>query len=480
MDGNKNKKPLPKQTGKTIIQFIKDAGNSILKSIKHNWQWKLVAVILAVILWGGVISQDKTVTRTKVFTNVPISNISGLYSDTVNKNGFIVTTDLLSSPPTATVTVEVPVSEYNNVTTENIDIRLLSTSISAIRETGVQTIKITPGTTIITQIQPSSLEINVESYQERSVSISTETKGSLRSDDFLAGNPESDPRTVTISGPDSIIRRAIRVAAVVDLNDVPLRYGEFGDNIPLTLRIKNDNGTYIDMPEEMLRLVNVKSGDAKINAIYVKLMVSAQKFLDVDPNMPVLTGTPAEGFEVAYYSIKQEKIQVYGTESAVEQFDEIFLDSTTLIDVSGKAAESLSPNQWEKSGNVIILNSSPNGITLNPPELIVNYKIVPIMESRTIENRPVMLEGAADGLTAALADDTISTYVNIYAAQLWLKDVKDAEVVLYADLTNLGAGVHEVPLEVRIIDREGRDTAEEVDAILTPGLEKVTVILNEK
>lgn len=59
----------------------------------HNWPTKLLALLLAIILWGGLITQDPTLTREKHFSSVSVS-VSG--EESVKRNGFIVTSDLTS------------------------------------------------------------------------------------------------------------------------------------------------------------------------------------------------------------------------------------------------------------------------------------------------------------------------------------------------------------------------------------------------
>ena len=59
----------------------------IWKRLTHQWAWKITCLALAICLWGGLISQDATLPREKIFENVKI-NISG--ATTMKNNGFIV------------------------------------------------------------------------------------------------------------------------------------------------------------------------------------------------------------------------------------------------------------------------------------------------------------------------------------------------------------------------------------------------------
>ena len=48
---------------------------------------KLIAVMISVFLWAGLVSQDESVTRDKVFQNVSV-NVTG--TETLKSNGLIV------------------------------------------------------------------------------------------------------------------------------------------------------------------------------------------------------------------------------------------------------------------------------------------------------------------------------------------------------------------------------------------------------
>ena len=59
-----------KKSGKSYL-------NSLLQTLKHvvlhNGGLKFIAVLISVLLWAGVISQDETLTRDKTFQNVNVT-----------------------------------------------------------------------------------------------------------------------------------------------------------------------------------------------------------------------------------------------------------------------------------------------------------------------------------------------------------------------------------------------------------------------
>lgn len=96
----------------------------------HNWPTKLLALLLAIILWGGLITQDPTLTREKHFSSVSVS-VSG--EESVKRNGFIVTSDLTSLLGDVSLTADVPQMQYANAKATNYNVRI---DLSAFRRRG--------------------------------------------------------------------------------------------------------------------------------------------------------------------------------------------------------------------------------------------------------------------------------------------------------------------------------------------------------
>ena len=102
----------------------------------HQWPFKLLSLVIAIVLWSGLITQDPTLTREKVFTGVTIS-VSG--EDTIKRNGLIVVSDLDAVTQDAKLRVEVPQMQYANASASNYNARI---DLTRIRETGVQEVKV--------------------------------------------------------------------------------------------------------------------------------------------------------------------------------------------------------------------------------------------------------------------------------------------------------------------------------------------------
>ena len=111
---NAEPKKAAEQPRPSLRKALKGAPQRLWRLIYHNWPWKLLALFLALCLWAGLITQDPTLTRERVFTDVTVSVVG---ADTLRRNsGLIVLSGLEDENLTARLRVDVPQREYNTVT----------------------------------------------------------------------------------------------------------------------------------------------------------------------------------------------------------------------------------------------------------------------------------------------------------------------------------------------------------------------------
>ena len=173
-------------------------GQAVLHFLVNNWPFKLISVLLAIVLWSGLITQDPTLTREKNFTDVTIS-VTG--EESMKRNGFIVVSDLSEVTQGARVSADVPQMQYANASANNYSVRI---DLSRIRETGVQQVKVqsTSSSTwgSVTEIYPETVEIEVEEYITRyRIPVSIVTTGEAPAG-YYAATPSLDPPLVAVGG----------------------------------------------------------------------------------------------------------------------------------------------------------------------------------------------------------------------------------------------------------------------------------------
>ncbi|NLB91349.1 MAG: hypothetical protein GX786_09070 [Clostridiales bacterium] len=448
--------------------FFKTFFSTLWKGIKNNWAWKLTALILAVILWGGLISQNKSLTRPKTFENVPI-NVGALYTDTFKRNdGYIVTTDLQSQKLTATVTVNVPVIEYNDMTLDKLEVKVLNNV--SLDGAGTYTYKVnaTSRYGTIAQCTPSSVDVQVDSFMERSgIPVHTDPQGEIPYEDIYTPIDSNSilkyPNDVTVSGPESIVTEIRRVLVPVDLSSLPHQYGEFVNSLPFTLQTYNFlNKEYQNLSESEMRLMDVRYNDYEKNKVInvsVTQHLYHKKTVPIDKNMKVTKGTPREGFEVVDITITNDKgVIVYGDQVAVEQFAGISINADDIIDVTDVYSELKSP--YLPVTKSISIQNTNEKIKLEPSSITVSYVVQPIINTIVHENnKKIDVRGLAEGFTYSFVEEEeINPSIQITGPEVWLNTIKFPSIELFVDVSDLTkANIYEVPIQVEIPDSENVD-----------------------
>lgn len=295
------------------------------KYILHNWPWKLLSLLIAILLWGGLITQDDSLTREKTFNDVSL-NVTN--SETLRRNGFIVVSGL-DTLPTLRMRVEVPQRIYNTVTSSNFQPRI---DLSKIKATGEQTLKISYTNTTtygsVTDLSAEYVTLQVEEYISRSrIPVRLNVIGQL-SDNLYASAASTDPLYVTVSGPRSQVEDIVRCVVDYDLSQLTNTGAE---RTAVPYKLVDSNGSVIDN-----RLIEVTSESVLLDTILVEQNIYASKTLPVN-TLDITTGTPAGGYVVKSVTVEPALLTVAGLDVWIENNDAFRLSDfiTEKVSVDG-------------------------------------------------------------------------------------------------------------------------------------------------
>lgn len=423
----------------------------VVQMIRHNWPWKLLALFLALCLWAGLITQDKTLTRERVFYDVPVT-ISG--SDTLRRNsGLIVVSGLDDEALTVRMRVEVPQGEYNTVTASNYNPRV---ELSRIKETGEQTLRIATSSTStygsVTSIWPDTVTVVVDEYVTNyRVPVVINISGEYP-EGYRGGTASADPSTVTISGPKSVVDRIARVYVDYDLGRLISRAGRVRSALPM--RFVDADGETIESD-----LLEVTSADVVLRSIIVDQVLYSTRTLSLSAQ-DLVQGQPAEGYRVVSTGVSPSSILAAGEEDALDLLDELYLESP--VDVSGATESFTATVKVRKPGDINYLSAET---------VTVAVQIEPVEISRTFDSVKLFARGLTDGLSASLSQKTLN--VVLTGPQLTLQSLRAANVTAWVDASGLTAGEYVLPVQVRIEN----GAMDGVSYLCTPA--EVTVVLSE-
>ena len=319
-----------KQKWKDILRLLK---KGVRHLFLHNGWVKLLAVLISVALWAGLISQDPNVIRNKNFQNVYIE-IEG--QEDLKKKGRIVTTDLDELLGDVSMTVAVPQLQYEDASASAYELKI---DLSGIQSVGEQEIRIqSKNDTVygeVVNIIPSTINVMVEDYiTYQKVPITIRTEGEAPEGWYIT-QLAVEPQTVSVSGPLSLVKELSRGIVTLDLTAQKWEEGTFraiGE-----IKLLNLKGEEINNP-----LLTISSGgyDNDIVIIQAEMLPTREYNLR---EMIRLKGEPAEGYRITGEpEFSKETITVAAGENTLRELDELsplqlgnkILESQEL-DVSG-------------------------------------------------------------------------------------------------------------------------------------------------
>ena len=225
----------PKEPSRIVLLL-----RALRDSLRHNMGYKILALILAIALWAGLITQDPNLTREKIMPDTAVS-ING--AATVQNRGLVITGGL-ENIDLVTIRAEVPQRQYSAATGTQYR---PTVDLSRITETGEQEIPITTSNTStygnVISVTPSSVWVTVENSKlNNRVKVEKKIEGSLP-EGWILSRSEAEIENVTVAGPESLVNRVDRVYLVLNLADIDVSKPQ--DAVRCVLRPVDRNGAVV-------------------------------------------------------------------------------------------------------------------------------------------------------------------------------------------------------------------------------------------
>ena len=401
--------------------------------VSHNFQWKLLALVLAIGLWVGLILQDPSLTRERIFTDVPLS-ITG--SDTLRRNGFIVTQGLEDENAIVKLKVEVPQNEYNDVTYANYNARV---DLTKVTDAGEQSVKVTATSTTtygtVTDISPDSIPVVIDNYiTNYRLPVHVAVSGSYP-EGFYGTAPSPDVSIVTVSGPESVVSEISRIVLQYDVSSLPAK----ADTLQTALALH-----YMDSENNELdsSLVEATSGGVLLRSIVVEQELYPIKTLTLNQTA-LTTGTPLEGYEVKSVTVSPSVIIAAGDETTLSTLSTLFLDAA--MDVTDRDTTFTAEIRITKPDNIVYMNAET---------VMMIVEIGAILTTQTYENISLSIAGVPDGMSAET--ETAKVNVTLTGPKLLMDTLKSSKLKAFVSAEELTAGTFDLPIQLTI-DLDGAD-----------------------
>jgi YbbR domain-containing protein len=378
----------------------------VLSIITHNWPLKVAAVVLASLLYVGlVLAQNSKETRVQIPIDVrnqpaQAAYLSGVQYVTsiryfapadlasrIGSDDFTAWIDLAGTTPDSSNDVVVKV----NVSTADPQIQVLDWT-------------------------PRQISVRLDPLTSRIVPVQVDS--GTKPPGLDVRDPIVDVRQVTVSGTQSAVSQVVAAVARVRID-------------PSGLKVDQQ----VDLVAVDVRGVEVSPVTLKPSSVHVTILIGSQLTSRPLPINAIVTGTPATGFELTSVALDTPTVTLEG--------DADILNSLTKIDTLPLSISGARANVTGGVGLVL-----PDGVdVLGISTVRITATIEATQATRTF-SVGIVLSGAQADRTYALSTDQVLVTLGGPAAAL--ASLQGDALVVTADVDGLGAGAHQLSLKTTL------------------------------
>ncbi len=374
-----------------LLTLLKRFGKAFWGSLSHNLGLKLLALLLAILLWSYVVSSNPSITRTKDINGLTayLSNES-----TLNANRLALASDPTEALGGISVRLEVPQSSYALANADNVQVTL---DLSSVRAAGTQEVPLRATTSYgrVTSIVPDSIKLEFETINRL--------------------NPEE----LVISGPSSVVQT---VASAYVYADVTGRESSYVTAARFVLLDYSGE----EIPQTLL--------SSSSSSITVGVDVYPTRELPISTAIEdVVQGTPAEGYEVTNVSIQPQSVTVAADKQLLESLTELLIQP---VDVEGAS------QTFSQRTRIVALNDF---MDISTEQVYVTVTIEEVRATAWADV-DLVFTNYPDDMTCTFTDADFRVQVSGPASRVAALEESGVEAVV--DLSGLTAGEYTLPISV--------------------------------
>lgn len=371
----------------------------------RNWHLKLSAVLLATVLYTGLVFSGSFSERT---IQVRVEQVNAPRDSFVLSGdlGFVEVTYRTANDLAASVVAEafvgrVDLAEYDMARAP--EPQVLDVSVSALTE-DVEVLSISPAT----------VRVEIDRIEARTVPVEVDTSAvpeGLEIDDPVLSDEE-----VQVRGPASFVDQVDRAVAFVSISASGIAFNE-----PVDLVAVDVEGQPVD------------AGRVEIEPATVSVQIDVRE-TETNKTVPVrpdIAGTPAPGFALEALTVEPSVVTLRGLPGVLSEIAEVLTEPLSL---DGVSADQAFDAALVLGDDVRLADPSAE------PVVTVNATIVPSVSSRTFVVG-IACEGAGQNACLPAIDQLT---VTLSGPGGTLSDLSVTDITPAVDASGLGPGTHDL------------------------------------
>jgi YbbR domain-containing protein len=370
----------------------------LVGAIVHNWPLKVAAVVLATLLYVGLVASQDSVTYPGPIPVTPVHQPAG----TVITNQLRTVDEVRYIAP----------ADLGRLTAD--DFRA-TVDLSNLQPTGtpvsvpVLVEAIDPRVTVL-EVRPRAIQVVLDAEVSMTVPVNVEY-GTVPPG-VEVGETTYTPQQVEVLGPSTAVKKVVSVRVDVTLDPNGLDYDQ------------EVQGTPVDASGAAVTGVEVQP-----RTVHVTIPLYKNKQSRSVPVNPVLTGTPAPGFRVAGVDVTPLTVTLEGD---ADQLSKLATADTAPIPVSGAS----------RTITQTVPFALPTGVTpLGTTNVEVTVHIEPVTETRTFA-AGLRLDGTDPSLQYALSVQSV--LLTVFGSSADLDRLGSSPITVGIDVSGLPPGQHQL------------------------------------
>jgi YbbR domain-containing protein len=383
------------------------------KLMDNPWFIKILALVLAVLLYSSVPHTGKKITdinvpgeqSTETISNIPVN----VYYDTEN----LVVSGI---PGTVEISLKGPLTHIQTAKAlKNFEVYVDLTKAKV----GKQKVRIKVrklSDKLTATIKPSSVQVSVQEKISKEFKVEAEFNTDQIAEGYSAGQPVVDPSRVKITGAKSMIDRITYVKAVIEEND------------PLKETITREAD--IQVLDKDLNKLNVV-----VEPETVEVSIPIRSNTKTVPIKIVENGKAPEGVTIESIEIDEKEATITGSESILKNTESVRIE-VDLSEITDNTTLTLP---------VII----SNGITMVTPQTVKATVVVTKEEEKTVSDVPLKIQGLSEEFSATINDPENELIdISVNGPESAVKGIGREDFSVIINLSDLKEGEHEVDIRV--------------------------------
>lgn len=302
----------------------------MMNKLGKNWQWKIVCLLVAIVLWFVVINEQNPTSEGSYTVPVAVQNLDPQYiASDVPKNIYV----RISGPRNTIV----------NLAPTDIKAYIDLSDVEEGEMTAPIHIDIPQGTELKKQ-SAKTAKIRIDVYAVQEFALVTEFKGKLESN-LSISEMKIVPEKIIVSGARRLINLVDK--AVIE---VPIGGHDKDFSVMSPIKLLQKDGTEVEGLQVTPRQISVKvalNHNAATKRVPVNLITS---------------GVPDSNVKLKQIVIQPKEIEIRGTKDAVEALNQVNLDPINIDGI-------VSNREWE------VMIPPIGGILMTPDKVKVLVEV---------------------------------------------------------------------------------------------------------